>query len=74
MSKNWRSQVNHKRPTVDRDEMKRRDGIMSVVEGESKHIADEKLGKMISSGDFDKMYATVDSEKRQERREREKRG
>ncbi len=43
-------------PTVDRQDMDGRDGVMSLAEGESKHIADERLSKLISSGDFDKMY------------------
>ena len=43
-------------PTADRQDMDGRDGVMSLAEGESKHIADERLSKLITSGDFDKMY------------------
>lgn len=42
--------------TLDRQDMFGRDGVMALGSGESKHIADESLSKMVKSGDFDKMY------------------
>ncbi len=46
----------HKLYPAAREVMETRDGVMQVGEGEAKHVADEKLGKLIESGEFDRMY------------------